>query len=84
MSLWLRQAYPWLEALHIIAVISWRAALLHLPRLFVFHRTAEPGSEMSETVEVVERRLGNAITTPARIASFLFGVLMRATPGTTA
>jgi len=84
MSLWLLQAYLWRKALHIIAVISWMAALLYLPRLFVYHCAAEPGSEMSETFEVVERRLGNAIMPPAMIASFPLGVLMLATPGTTA
>jgi protoporphyrinogen IX oxidase len=84
MSNWLLHAYPWLKAVHVIAAISWMAALLYLPRLFVYHCTAQPGSEMSETFKVMERRLANAIMTPAMIASFALGGLMLATPGTTA
>ena len=49
--------YLWIKALHIIAVISWMAGMLYLPRLFVYHATAEPGSEQSETFKVMERRL---------------------------
>ena len=65
--------YLWLKALHIIAVISWMAGLLYLPRLFVYHATAPKGGELSETLKIMERRLLNAITTPAMIASLVFG-----------
>ena len=41
--------YLWLKALHIIAVIAWMAGVLYLPRLFVYHAAATPGSESSET-----------------------------------
>jgi putative membrane protein len=41
--------YLWLKALHIIAVISWMAGMLYLPRLFVYHAAAKLGSEQSET-----------------------------------
>ena len=47
----------WLKALHIMAVIAWMAGLLYLPRLFVYHADAEPGSELSETFKVMEHRL---------------------------
>ena len=53
--------YLWLKALHIIAVISWMAGMLYLPRLFVYHCAAEPGSKQSETFKVMERRLLKAI-----------------------
>lgn len=65
--------YPWLKALHIISVIAWMAGLLYLPRLFVYHCAAEPGSVQSETFKIMERRLLRAIMTPAMIASFAFG-----------
>jgi len=66
--------YSWVLALHIIAVISWMAGLLYLPRLFVYHTDAAPGSELSETLKVMERRLLRAIMTPAMIASWIFGL----------
>jgi len=45
-------AYPWLKAAHVIAVISWMAGMLYLPRLFIYHCGAAPGSETSETFKV--------------------------------
>lgn len=70
-----------IKALHVISVISWMAGLLYLPRLFVYHSDAEPGSEQSETFKVMERRLLRAIMNPAMIGTFLFGAIMLATPG---
>ena len=75
----LASLHPWLKALHIIAVIAWMAAMLYLPRLYVYHCVAEPGSELSETLKVMERRLLRAIMTPAMIAAWLFGGLLMAT-----
>ena len=74
-------AYLWIKALHVIAVISWMAGLLYLPRLFVYHVTAEAGSDKSETLKVMERRLLRAIMNPAMIAAYLFGGLMLAAHG---
>ena len=65
--------YLTLKALHIIAVISWMAGMLYLPRLFVYHAAAKPGSEQSETFKVMERRLLKAIINPAMIAAWLLG-----------
>lgn len=62
-------AYFWLKALHIIAIIAWMAGLLYLPRLFVYHADADPGSELSETLKIMERRLLRAIMNPAMIVS---------------
>ncbi len=66
--------YLWLKAFHIIAVIAWMAGMLYLPRLFVYHCDAEPGSEQSETFKVMERRLLRAIINPAMIATWLLGL----------
>lgn len=69
-------AYQWVKAFHIIAVIAWMAGMLYLPRLFVYHSRAEPGSQQSETFKVMERRLLRGITTPAMIAAWALGLWM--------
>lgn len=66
----------WIKALHVISVIAWMAGLFYLPRLFVYHSVSEPGSVQSETFKVMERRLYRAITTPAMIATWIFGLWM--------
>lgn len=71
----------WIKALHIIAVIAWMAGLLYLPRLFVYHADAAVGSESSEMLKIMERRLLRAIMNPAMIAVFVLGGLLLATPG---
>jgi putative membrane protein len=68
--------YLWLKALHIVAVISWMAGLLYLPRLMVYHATAARGSELSETLKVMERRLLRYIMTPAMIVSWTVGLYL--------
>ena len=75
LMLWRPSAlYVWLKALHVIAVISWMAGMLYLPRLFVYHCEAEPGSKQSETFKVMERRLLTAIINPAMVATWVLGV----------
>ncbi|MGY4752479.1 protoporphyrinogen oxidase HemJ [Pannonibacter sp. Q-1] len=66
--------YLWLKSLHVISIIAWMAGMLYLPRLFVYHCSAEPGSAQSETFKVMERRLLKAIINPAMIASWIFGL----------
>jgi len=66
----------WVKALHVIAVIAWMAGMLYLPRLYVYHCDAEPGSKQSETFKVMERRLYRGITTPAMAAAYVFGLVM--------
>lgn len=66
--------WEWIKALHIIAVIAWMAGLLYLPRLFVYHCAATPGSELSETLKIMERRLLRVIMNPAMLASWGFGL----------
>lgn len=76
------QNYEWLRALHIIAVISWMAGLLYLPRLFVYHADVDVGSDISETFKIMEWRLLKYIMNPAMIASWVLGLLMiYANPG---
>jgi putative membrane protein len=66
--------YEWLKAFHVIAIIAWMAGMLYLPRLFVYHCEAEPGSRQSETFKVMERRLLKAIINPAMAASWVLGL----------
>lgn len=66
--------YPWLKAGHLLGIIAWMAGMLYLPRLFVYHTGAEPGSPTSETFKTMERRLYRVIMTPAMVATWLFGI----------
>ena len=66
--------YLWAKAIHVIAVISWMAGMLYLPRLFVYHTDAEKGSVQSETFKVMERRLLRGIINPAMTFSWVFGL----------
>ena len=66
----------YIKALHVIAIIAWMAGLLYLPRLFVYHAASKKGSEQSETFKVMERRLLRLITTPAMVASWVFGLIL--------
>ena len=61
--------YDWIKAFHIIALIAWMAGMLYLPRLFVYHCEAPPGSKQSETFKLMESRLLKAIINPAMIAT---------------
>lgn len=72
----LQTHYDWLRAFHVIAVISWMAGMLYLPRLFVYHAEAEIGSDKSETFKIMERKLLKVIINPAMIAAFVFGGAM--------
>jgi putative membrane protein len=66
--------YEWVKSLHLIADFAWMAGMLYLPRLFVYHATAAKGSELSETLKVMERRLLSYILNPAMILAWVFGV----------
>jgi protoporphyrinogen IX oxidase len=65
---------PWIKALHVVAVMSWMAGQLYLPRLMVYHVDAVVGSVQSETFKVMERRLLKAIMTPAMIVAWITGL----------
>jgi protoporphyrinogen IX oxidase len=81
MSAWLAQAYPWIKALHIVAVVAWMAGLLYLPRLFVYHAEAPTGSDSARTFAVMERRLLRGIMNPALALTMGLGALLAAIPG---
>jgi putative membrane protein len=68
--------YPWIKALHVVAVIAWMAGLLYLPRLFVYHATAPVGSPLNETFKVMEAKLMRIIMMPAATVSWIMGVTM--------
>ncbi len=73
--------YPWVKAMHVIAIIAWMAGMLYLPRLFVYHCDAEPGSRQSETFKVMERRLLTVIINPAMVVSWGLGLWLVWTGG---
>ena len=81
MSNLLAAAYPWLKALHIIAVVAWMAGLLYLPRLYVYHAGVPRGSNRAAMLAVMERRLLRGIMLPAAIMTYGFGALVAAVPG---
>lgn len=64
----------WIKSLHVLAVISWMAGMLYLPRLFVYHCDAPKGSQQSETFKVMERRLFRGIINPAMIVAWISGL----------
>ncbi len=65
--------YNILRGLHILAIIAWMAGLLYMPRLFVYHTRAEPGSDLDVTFQTMEAKLLQVIMTPAMAAVFLLG-----------
>ena len=76
--------YLLFKSIHLIAVISWMAGLLYLPRIFVYHSEAvqnNKSEDLIETFKVMERRLFVYIMNPAMIASWIFGGLLIHTIG---
>ena len=76
--------YLLFKSIHLIAVISWMAGLLYLPRIFVYHSEAvqkNRSEDLMETFKVMERRLLVYIMNPAMIVSWIFGVLLIHTIG---
>jgi len=69
-------AYLTFKALHLIAIISWMAGLLYLPRIFVYHSETSNNKEKQETFKVMEKRLFFYIMNPAMILSWIFGLLL--------
>lgn len=81
MNGFLAAAYPWIKALHIIAIIAWMAGLLYLPRLYVYHTDVPPGSRRAAMLEIMERRLLRGIMLPAIVMTYGFGGLLLSVPG---
>ena len=67
--------YLLFKSLHLVAVISWMAGLLYLPRIFVYHSEAKHESQ-KDVFKIMERKLYNYIMMPAMLLSYLFGVLL--------
>lgn len=72
--------YPWIKALHIMAVISWMAGLFYLPRLFVYHVERGQSAELSATFKVMEEKLLRVIMNPSMIVAWATGLTMAAMP----
>ena len=68
--------YLTLKALHLIAVISWLAGLLYLPRIFVYHVENKQDQNISNTFKIMEKKLYYYIMMPAMLLSWLFGLLL--------
>ena len=68
--------YLLFKSLHLIAVISWMAGLLYLPRIFVYHAENNSEVNVSEIFKTMERKLYFYIMTPAMILSWLFGLIL--------
>lgn len=68
------RAYLWVKAVHVVAIISWMAGMLYLPRLFIYHCDAPQGSVQSETFKVMEQRLLRVIINPAMIVAWVLGL----------
>ncbi len=82
MADFLSEAYLWIKALHVIAVIAWMAGLFYLPRLFVYHtEEVVTGSPTDLMFQKMERRLLKAIMNPSMIATWVFGLMLVMTPG---
>ena len=68
--------YIWAKAIHIIAVVFWMAALLYLPRLYVYHSASIPGGELEAKMVEAERRLVKIIMTPAMLVALIMGCVL--------
>lgn len=66
--------YDWIKIGHLFSLIAWMAGIFYLPRLFVYHADAEPGSVQSETFKTMERRLIHGIMRPAMYGTWGFGL----------
>mgnify|MGYP001476868283 CR=1 FL=1 len=68
--------YLLFKALHLIAVVSWMAGLLYLPRIFVYHSETRENERQKETFKLMEKRLFFYIMNPAMILSWIFGLIL--------
>ena len=73
--------YSLIKAFHVISMVAWMAALLYLPRLFVYHTTVKKNSESSEMLKIMEYKLEKFIMNPAMLSTLLFGILLLKTNG---
>ena len=69
-------SYLIFKSLHLIAVVSWMAGLLYLPRIFVYHVEHKEKKETTDIFEVMEKRLFFYIMRPAMIFTWIFGLIL--------
>jgi len=82
MTDFLALAYPWIKALHVMAVLAWMAGLFYLPRLFVYHaEEVGSGGQTDRLFQTMEMKLLRVIMNPAMITTWLAGLLLVMTPG---
>ncbi|MCY4151508.1 MAG: protoporphyrinogen oxidase HemJ [Aestuariivita sp.] len=82
MTEFINSLYPWIKALHIIAVIAWMAGLFYLPRLYVYHaEKREQISDLDDLFTLMEYRLLRIIMRPAMISAWVFGTILALIPG---
>ena len=75
-------SYPWVKALHIMAVITWMAGIFYLPRLYVYHaERSQPGDARDDVFQVMELKLLKLIMNPSLIAVWGLGLWLVVTPG---
>lgn len=79
---WLADAYLWIKAFHIMAVIAWMAGLFYLPRLYVYHvEQVGSGNPTDALFQTMEEKLLRIIMNPAMIAAWVLGILLVLVPG---
>ena len=69
-------SYLLFKSLHLIAVVSWMAGLLYLPRIFVYHVENKKKKEATDIFEVMEKKLFYYIMRPAMIFTWIFGIIL--------
>lgn len=74
-------AYLWVKSVHVMAIIAWMAAMLYLPRLFVYHAENQHNPELSKTFKVMEHRLLTVIMNPSMVIAWVLGLWMAWTAG---
>jgi putative membrane protein len=68
--------YPWIKAVHVIAVIAWMSGLLYLPRLYVYHAQVPADSDQARTFAIMEKKLMHMITVPAATLAWVLGLTL--------
>lgn len=82
MTQMLSLAYPWIKALHIMAVIAWMAGIFYLPRLYVYHaERGQNGAEPVASFKIMEEKLLRMIMNPSMIVTWAAGLALVMTPG---
>ncbi len=78
----LADLYPWTKSLHVIAMVAWMAGLFYLPRIYVYHAENPDAPARTHVIfKTMERKLLRYIMNPAMIATWVFGLVLLATPG---